>query len=690
MPNFDKYSNYNENAGVSGVVFGSGANVLEVEMNEMQEVQRTMLRRLVKNVVGDGVSDTSKIEYADGVFTVNEGCAFTVNGYVIECNGLSISDVTDGNIYLQVWEDVATSSDTLKEGGNQQKGKVTNYFKDSRTDSETSRRKVLKYTLATSEDSEKENLLLATVESSVMTLEVGSVNLSSLVEQVEEIAKNGGSGGGIAPSNMKAFSVKAGDGKLTVTFTDPDDTVLEDILLCSWGGTKVVIKEGSYPENEKDGTVVLDSKVRNQYAEDGFVIENLTNLTEYYIQFFPYSDQNTYNRNEVNRIVAIPKPYTLYQVRIKKSNSDPATRVEYIGDSVGLTPASMDFSTGKFDYGSFENAWFVKDNYPCMLKYDGTEDYRLDPNDYTKKESGGSSDVANTSYGGNAMSAMPLVYLYLYEDSDYQYINLCDIELDENYKAYAHTDQSGVVHDYMYMAMFRGSNISSKLRSLSGQTPLASATAETEISYAVANGSGWFTKTWAQRVLLQSLMTVMFKSTNSQAYLGQGNLQGSQKVMTTGTLNTSGQFWGANDTTHQVKAFHMESVWADQWDRIAGCINDNGKIKVKMTAPYPTSGLTTASTFANFIDTGVTAPSSGYLSATKMTEYGAIPSATGGSETTYESDYFYSNNTQVDYARVGGDSDNGALCGLFCLNLNAWASVTDWRIGASPSYLSGN
>ena len=38
MPNFDKYSNYNENAGVSGVVFGSGANVLEVEMNEMQKV----------------------------------------------------------------------------------------------------------------------------------------------------------------------------------------------------------------------------------------------------------------------------------------------------------------------------------------------------------------------------------------------------------------------------------------------------------------------------------------------------------------------------------------------------------------------------------------------------------------------------------------------------------------------------
>ena len=63
MPSFDKYTNYNENAGVSGVVFGHKSNVLEVEMNEMQEVQKSMLRRTIRAVMGDGITDLSKIVY---------------------------------------------------------------------------------------------------------------------------------------------------------------------------------------------------------------------------------------------------------------------------------------------------------------------------------------------------------------------------------------------------------------------------------------------------------------------------------------------------------------------------------------------------------------------------------------------------------------------------------------------------
>lgn len=41
---------------------------------------------------------------------------------------------------------------------------------------------------------------------------------------------------------------------------------------------------------------------------------------------------------------------------------------------------------------------------PCMLKSDGTVDYYLDPDDYTKKEDGETpSDIANVNYNGNAM-----------------------------------------------------------------------------------------------------------------------------------------------------------------------------------------------------------------------------------------------------------------------------------------------
>ena len=95
-----------------------------------------------------------------------------------------------------------------------------------------------------------------------------------------------------------------------------------------------------------------------------------------------------------------------YGIKISKSDSGKASRVTYIYDAVGMTPAVMNFSEGTFNYGSWGNVEFVKNNYPCMVKYDGTEDYKLSPNDYTKKEDGTTaSDVANTDYAGNAMAA---------------------------------------------------------------------------------------------------------------------------------------------------------------------------------------------------------------------------------------------------------------------------------------------
>lgn len=71
-------------------------------------------------------------------------------------------------------------------------------------------------------------------------------------------------------------------------------------------------------------------------------------------------------------------------------------------DNSSYTPASMNFETGTFSYGSWKKDEFFMPR-PCMLKYDGTVDYYLDPNDYSKKADGTASDMANTSYAGNAM-----------------------------------------------------------------------------------------------------------------------------------------------------------------------------------------------------------------------------------------------------------------------------------------------
>lgn len=40
---------------------------------------------------------------------------------------------------------------------------------------------------------------------------------------------------------------------------------------------------------------------------------------------------------------------------------------------------------------------------PVMMKYNGTVDYELDPNDYTKKKDGTPSDINNNKYNGNVM-----------------------------------------------------------------------------------------------------------------------------------------------------------------------------------------------------------------------------------------------------------------------------------------------
>lgn len=70
-----------------------------------------------------------------------------------------------------------------------------------------------------------------------------------------------------------------------------------------------------------------------------------------------------------------------YGMKINKNDSNPATRCTYLFDAVGMTPAAMNYSAGRFDFGDWGNVFFVKNNYPAMVKYDGTEDYKLDPND---------------------------------------------------------------------------------------------------------------------------------------------------------------------------------------------------------------------------------------------------------------------------------------------------------------------
>ena len=187
MADFSKYTNYKNNAGVSGVVFGANSTVLEVELNEMQEIQKVAMRDLIRNIVGNGITDISKLVYEDGKVKILDDCGITADGYHLNCSGLEIA-ITSGTVYLQVWEETVDYSGTLKEDGNQQKSTtVVNWFKDTRSQVETTKRKVVKYTLGTSQASGRTNVAIAKVASGSMAKLINEVNINKLAEATKTI-----------------------------------------------------------------------------------------------------------------------------------------------------------------------------------------------------------------------------------------------------------------------------------------------------------------------------------------------------------------------------------------------------------------------------------------------------------------------------------------------------------------------
>ena len=101
---------------------------------------------------------------------------------------------------------------------------------------------------------------------------------------------------GIPPQDMQLFDVTIGDSKVKIKFTEPADTYIEGQRICSVKGVKIVMKEGGYPVNEEDGTLIIDNTELGAYTDAALEVDGLTNDTTYYIAAFPYSDSGHYNR----------------------------------------------------------------------------------------------------------------------------------------------------------------------------------------------------------------------------------------------------------------------------------------------------------------------------------------------------------------------------------------------------------
>ena len=371
-----------------------------------------------------------------------------------------------------------------------------------------------------------------------------------------------------------------------------------------------------------------------------------------------------------------------FGIKINKNEEDSNKRVTYLYDAAGMIPAVMDFVEGTFNYGSWGNVEFVKNNYPCMVKFDGTEDYRLNPDNYELKEDGAKSDITDIYYAGNAMSAFKGGWLCQYETATDEYIIWSNVKYDDGYNAYHRTAPDGIIREGFYRRIYTPTLLSNVARSLSGQQPMASKNATQERTYIKANGDVWEHTSWWEWNYIIALLKIMAKTDDLQTAYGTGNSRTGQPA-DTGTLNDKGQFYGASDFRTQVKVFHTEAMWGDQWERICQMVCDKGVVKVQ---PYGDCNLTGAGfeKVLDFADYGVSGSVGGYMKDTVMTKAGRFPVTYTGSSSTYLCDYFWLNTGIVAVPLVGGTCSNGLYCGA-CVYLYNTAGGAYWSIAPGLS-----
>lgn len=112
-------------------------------------------------------------------------------------------------------------------------------------------------------------------------------------------------------------SEEAGNGKMTIKWSDPAATIASDgVTLATWASTTVVVKEGSYATDKDDSGAVYTLKVttRNQYANTPLTVTGLTNGTTYYISFFPETTDGGINASTTQRDTGVANRITIANI----------------------------------------------------------------------------------------------------------------------------------------------------------------------------------------------------------------------------------------------------------------------------------------------------------------------------------------------------------------------------------------
>lgn len=358
----------------------------------------------------------------------------------------------------------------------------------------------------------------------------------------ESLAGLGSGTANISP--VKNIKIIKGNGNLKISFQDPDDV--------TWGGTKLVYKLGSYPQNPKDGTLVVDNKVKNQYKDEGININALTNGSKYYFMFFPYDNKNKYSFDVANRVTGTPQSFRVMTLKIDQNNSNPETCCTYHDDAVGMTPGSEEWD----DFFG---------HYPCLLK-GTTEVGRLKRDDFTKFEDGTDADIT-TGNSGNVMICFPLRLIDISTHN-----NITTIKITDNLNHNDFNDRmqrvpfiyNNKIYKKIYYGAYKASlDNSNKFMSISGVNIKHNYTTAQAREAVKKNGETYNLATFYAFSYIQLLFLFKYKTLDSAPFLNNLNHNSSLYYEKTGGTEKKGMdYVEKNELKYQVhsKLFGIEDI----------------------------------------------------------------------------------------------------------------------------------
>lgn len=256
-------------------------------------------------------------------------------------------------------------------------------------------------------------------------------------------------------------------------------------------------------------------------------------------------------------------------------------------------------------------------------------------------------------------------------------------------------DSDYIEEPEMLLSTFEAyTNTDGTLMSVWGVASTASQTMATFVSQAKSNGPLWSIGDYRSHATIARMFCAYYKTTNistsNSAIPCSGGTKRHNYGITGATItlgNRDGKKATTNDTSYYSTNFlGLEDCYYSKWEFVQGINILKGKYVVYDGGPFPdkdvaeleTAGATNIRVVGYEPNPAATAGYNGWTKAVAQGKYGdVVPTAHGGSGTTYYSDYSWFDPTGNRIFLRSGDSGSGSRCGVFVSHATD-ASSTLW------------